>query len=320
MFFIWMMNNCEYDYETFNQHHKPISDYSREEYLEEYDYYERSDMYTNGYTGICGDFAKMSMELCWTQGIPCVMMDGENEIGGHAWNAFYADGEWHWADPTTTSTSLAKFDMDDDAIFVQDWKLVCCQITSDWAEPWILQALEYGLIDHKFSKDITTKTPATIWMYFDEPCTRQGFAQLAVNLLETYYNKDIDTIMEEKGVTPGTFTDTDNPDVLAANALGIVTGWNGEYNPDGNIKRQEAAAILYRTAKVMGYDAPGADLSVFEDLSSISSYAHESVAFCKATGIMGGMTTTTFDPLGEYTAEQCLVTIVRLYEAATAQN
>ena len=116
-------------------------------------------------------------------------------------------------------------------------------------------------------------------------------------------------------MTTGSFADTDDSAVLAANALGIVNGYgDGSFGPENSITRQEAAAILTRTAQVLGLPQDGADISGFTDLSQIGEWARDSVAVCKALGVMYGTSDTTFDPRSPYTREQCVVTINRLFE------
>lgn len=312
----WMARNIKYDTERLS------SLTSRDEF-----YYEQGYIYESGYTGICGDFAKLFQELCWTQNIPCVIFNGRVKVGngeaGHIWNAFYANNAWHWVDPTPNAPQ--PFDTSD-STFNQYYRVGgCADYTNhhDWAHPWLMSAMQNGLMDIGFIDEITPKYGidtriAGAYNNLRESCSRLQFAQLAVNLLEEYYDKNIDEILADKGVVinEAMFTDTTDKDVLTANALGIVSGYgDGIYNPDGELKRQEAAAILYRTAKVMGLEMEGADLSVFTDLDSIGTWAREAVAFCKAAGVMSGTSETTFDAQSAYTREQCVVTIVRLFDA-----
>lgn len=195
------------------------------------------------------------------------------------------------------------------------------EIVNDWSHQWMIQAIQYGLIDFDWAKENTfVRNQSRAITAYDDSCSCEAFAMLAINLVETYYDQSIDDILADRGLTPGHFTDTNNPDVLAANALGIVGGYgDGRFGPDGDIKRQEAAAILYRTATVLGVGKVTADISVFTDLNQIGTWALDSVAFCKATGIMQGTSTTTFSPVDTYNVDQCIVMLVRLYEAAIAQ-
>ena len=53
---------------------------------------------------------------------------------------------------------------------------------------------------------------------------------------------------------------------------------------------------------------------MYADESAISDWAKSSVAAMKAMGIMQGVSPTEFEPQGEYTVEQAIATMVRLYE------
>ena len=61
-------------------------------------------------------------------------------------------------------------------------------------------------------------------------------------------------------------------------------------------------------------DSPLAlNLATFTDMGSISSFALDSVSQMQATGVISGVGTNIFSPKGDYTHEQSIVTIVRLY-------
>ena len=336
--FLWMKANCRYADELrgnggtvpyYEKGHIYNDGYSNLNI--EYDGMQYVGYFDGKYVGMCGDFGKMFAELCWAQNIPCLLFSGRviqnGQEGLHLWNAFYANGSWHWADATPEIT-LERFDISESFYnsHYQAYSPLNRTTQSDWAKPWILDAMEKGLMDVQFVYESSPKYridtyDRTPYCDFRAECSRLQFAQLAVNLLEVYFNKNINEILADQGVsiTPDTFSDTTNEDVLAAHALGIVSGnGSGAYNPSGHINRQEAAAILYRTAKVMGLASESADLSVFTDLDSISSWARDAVAFCKESGVMSGTTATTFAPQSNYTREQCVVTIVRLFDAAVA--
>lgn len=282
-----------------------------------------------GHVGVCQDFAAVFSTLCWDQGIPCYIVygdayDEDKPIGSHAWNLFYANGSWHWADATEDRKLVDKnqppFYFDTSTTILAEhhstWGTYDFYKSSSWSSDSIMQAYAYNLVDDKCAESWTSSKLVTIIGQF--PCRRKEFAQLATNLLEVYYDQDIDSIMADRGVTVGSFTDTDDPDVLAASALGIVSGYNGQFSPDNYITRQEAAAILMRTAKLLGLDDKTANITGFADYGQISTWARDSVAYCVAHDIMSGTSATTFAPSDNYSTEQCVVTILRLYEAAMA--
>ena len=78
---------------------------------------------------------------------------------------------------------------------------------------------------------------------------------------------------------------------------------------------EKAAAILYRTAEFLGNKTiPTNNEMSYADETEISDWAKSSVACINAMGIMNGVSETDFLPKGNYTVEQAIATMVRLYE------
>jgi hypothetical protein len=94
-------------------------------------------------------------------------------------------------------------------------------------------------------------------IYYAKAITRQEFCQLAINWLQYQTDKDINLILDERGLTrdPNTFTDISDPDILAAYALGITSGTgNNQFTPNGSITREQAATMIRHTCRVAGMD------------------------------------------------------------------
>ena len=186
----------------------------------------------------------------------------------------------------------------------------CLNTPSDWAEEEVDRAIQAGLVPEKFQSN------------YSVDITREEFCGLIVNMLECAQGKSIDEILKQNKVTiqEGVFSDTDDDAVLAANALGIVNGYGGKFNPDGKITRQEAATMLVRTCFgtdecVIPVPNPG-----YADTSSIASWALDSVFMVSTmidptTGnaVMKGIGKNLFDPEGSYTRQQAYLTILRVY-------
>lgn len=98
--------------------------------------------------------------------------------------------------------------------------------------------------------------------------------------------------------------------------LGVFLGrGDGRADLDANITRQEAAALLCRTYQVYGGILPEEMGELpFRDVEDIAPWARENVAAVFAMGIMEGDENGNFMPQGLYSHEQCLSTLVRLYE------
>lgn len=175
-------------------------------------------------------------------------------------------------------------------------------VISTWAEKEVNEAIELGLIPDDMQGDYT------------ENITRAEFCRLTVVLLENIYGTTIEDILSQRGLIAEktVFTDTQDVDTLAANALGIVYGdGKGMFNPDGEIKRGEAAAMLMRTASLTG-EYPALP-HVFDDAAWFPAWARESAYAAYAYGIMVGDTMNRFHPISFYTRQETYVTILRLY-------
>ncbi|MCL2217885.1 MAG: S-layer homology domain-containing protein [Defluviitaleaceae bacterium] len=148
--------------------------------------------------------------------------------------------------------------------------------------------------------------PENLQSAYGQATTRAEFAALGVALYETVTGRTIAGRM--------TFSDTNDINVQKMGYLGVVTGvGGGNFNPSGNLNREQAAVMLSRLANVIGQPLPPS-APTFADNAQISSWALDSVGQIQATGIMGGVGNNQFAPQGDYTREQSIITILRLYE------
>lgn len=71
---------------------------------------------------------------------------------------------------------------------------------------------------------------------------------------------------------------------------GVVNGVSPDkFDPDGNVTRQQMAAILYRYAGTRGEDlSPSAALGDFPDAAQVQGYARAPMQWCVALGYIGG--------------------------------
>ena len=107
------------------------------------------------------------------------------------------------------------------------------------------------------------------------------------------------------GTSAATFTDAEEITYTEAvevmNALGIVKGDNGQFNPDRVLTREEAA-------KILAYVVLGADVeeylagseSPFTDVKA-DRWSAKYIAFCKNAKYIHGVSETEFNPKGELT-------------------
>lgn len=118
------------------------------------------------------------------------------------------------------------------------------------------------------------------------------------------------------GVGSGTFGDvapnTWYTDAVEwAQATSIVVGiGNNNFNPNGDVTREQLVTMLYRYAKLIGKDSENSkDISSFPDSGKVSSYAQDAMSWAVAEGFVQGR--------GDYLAPRDNVTRA---EAAALQN
>ena len=121
--------------------------------------------------------------------------------------------------------------------------------------------------------------------------------------------------------TATTFTDVDAnayyADAVAwAAESGVVNGIGGnKFDPEGNVTREQIAAILFRYAAFKGVDtAARADLTAFPDAEKTSAYAHDALSWAVAAALVKGTkegSTIYLDPQGSATRAQVAAILSR---------
>lgn len=146
---------------------------------------------------------------------------------------------------------------------------------------------------------------------YTDPITRKDFCNLAIEL---YRVLRPNAYMDFPDPLPTSFTDTSSLYVLQLAYLGVIGGvGEGRFDPNGQLTREQAAAILSRLAGVLGINLDQA-APAFADNASISSWATDAVGQMQASGIMGGVGNNQFGPQGTYSWEQSIATLMRLYD------
>lgn len=174
-------------------------------------------------------------------------------------------------------------------------------VSSAWARETIESAIAADLVPAALQKDYT------------KAVSRKQAARLFVSLLEKSAGKDIDTILKDKGVAAdkNAFTDTEDAAVLACNALGIIRGVApGTFSPDSTLTRAQAAAILNRSARVLGADTDGYRHS-FTDVKG--HWSDSELGWAAANGILEGTGGGKFSPEGQLTNEQTIAIVWRAF-------
>ena len=92
------------------------------------------------------------------------------------------------------------------------------------------------------------------------------------------------------------------PYVSVAAGVGIIQGYEGKFNPDSFITRQDAAVIIYRTADLMKIQYSG--FTKPTDIDDASVYAWTAIGSLYSTGVISGMGDGSFAPLSNITRAQ----------------
>ncbi len=168
--------------------------------------------------------------------------------------------------------------------------------SSAWAKDTIEKAIAIGIVPDEIQAEYTRNI------------TRQEFCKLAVM---TYMAKTGNTV-KENAESP--FTDISDNYVTAAYELKIAAGkGNGKFAPNDSITRQEAAVMLNNLARLIGIEGSNS-ITGFADEKSFADWARDSIYSVSAAEIMTGTGNNNFSPLSNYTREQAITTVYRLYE------
>ena len=181
-------------------------------------------------------------------------------------------------------------------------------IADGWAHSHINEAFTKGFI------------PAGLLNNYNNIITRAEFCRLAMSWLR--YKTDMTNwdLLKAHGVlgyADISFTDTNDGDVIDAAGLGITAGTGGgEFTPDGQLTREQAATMIRNTLQVIGMDVSNVTSAGFEDISTASGWAVDSINLLGNYGIMNGTSTNPllFSPKLPYTRAQSIVTFNNIRE------
>lgn len=187
---------------------------------------------------------------------------------------------------------------------------------SSWAYEEVTAAIEENLVPNYLQN-----------LYLNN-INRSEFCDLTIQAVCETMDKELEELVQGKtGKTleqwqkEYPFYDSSDTNVVAAYALGIVNGrGGGVFDPYASITRQEAAAFLMRSAKVMGMDTSKVESTTFSDDKNIGVVFKDAVNFVYQINVMNGTGSGNFSPTGNYTREQSYVTIYRLFQAVMGQQ
>jgi hypothetical protein len=172
---------------------------------------------------------------------------------------------------------------------------------SSWAAEAVANGALYGVV------------PPTLLKGYTKPVSRGNAAQMFVNIVEKVSGIPIDDYVAQQGKSvSNSFTDTSDKAILAANALGILSGvGDGRFDPDGTLTRAQSAIITNRVAIALNRSTIGFT-HTFVDTAG--HWVDKELGWPVVAGIISGIGEGRFDPDGALTTEQAIVIAVRAFE------
>lgn len=245
---------------------------------------------------VCEAYARAFNVLCDAVGIPCVLVDGYADSGSgaanHMWNYAQADGKWYAVDVTWNDPSSAKIGatsgLEKEEYFLLGAKTITntkkmpvCFIDSHPAENKVRKSgvgFVNGPVLNETAYDLNgTPTPAPVPT--PEP------------LPEIEKEKNPATEQVSKEDISKKFSDVQKTawykdSVQYVYDKGLMTGSNGRFRPQENVKRAQVIVTLYRLAG----SPKTRDLSALIDFADIDPTAYYVDALCWAysEGIITG--------------------------------
>lgn len=198
------------------------------------------------------------------------------------------------------------------------------EVASAWAKDEIEKAISCRLVPKVLSNRYTSAITRDHFMLIINSLISAKTAKSsggAVGLVDFAARKNL-TVSDNPftDINHRYFADTSHNYIVAAYKLGIVNGKsNTTFDPNGLLTRQEAATILWRTAKALGIDSSGTAAN-FKDNSNIAAWAVDGVNYVSSKGIMNGVGENRFDPTGTFTYQQAYISVYRMLKSMEGQE
>ena len=101
-----------------------------------------------------------------------------------------------------------------------------------------------------------------------------------------------------------------------ASQTGLVSGTGAGFDPEGSVTREQIASILYRYAKLKGWDvSKTASLQDFADGADTSAWATRAMEWAYAEKLITGKDGNRLDPQGQATRAEVAAILMRLLES-----
>ncbi|MBQ9852695.1 MAG: S-layer homology domain-containing protein [Ruminiclostridium sp.] len=175
---------------------------------------------------------------------------------------------------------------------------------SVWAHAEVMDAILFSLV------------PEDLQCKYTQATTRGEYAALATCLYEMVTDEVIQLTEAEKAP----FTDTTDENVAKMYKVGVVNGMgDGTFAPNAKLTREQAATLLSRLANALE-EPLTVSAPAFADNDQISDWAYDAVGEVQAAEIMKGVEDNLFAPKRDYTREQSILTMDRLFNMVFWDN
>ena len=180
---------------------------------------------------------------------------------------------------------------------------------SGWAVDEVGKAEQAGLAPDAFGA-----LPAR------ENITRAEFCAVSLRLFESSTGR----VAEHIDALP--FTDTADPQVVAANALGLVSGrGDGTFDPYASVTRQELCVMLGNVLRAAGAESGAAEtiLAQYDDAEEVAGWARGDMSAMADRGVISGVRDgeeMLLSPRETATREQSLMMAVRFLESCGTKS
>lgn len=165
---------------------------------------------------------------------------------------------------------------------------------STWATDELRQAGKLALLDPLIDLD-----------NWSGDITRAEFCAIAVRFYEL--------VSGESPAPSEAFLDCSDPSVLKAAAIGLVGGdGDGNFRPSDPLTREEAATVLCRLCRLIGFTPERLTDGSPSDMDSVSGWAADAVLELYRAEVFRGDELSAFRPSGHFSAEAAAITLYRL--------
>lgn len=168
---------------------------------------------------------------------------------------------------------------------------------SAWATDELRQAGKLALLDPLVDLDD-----------WSDDITRAEFCAIAVRFYEL--------VSGESPLPGASFLDSSDRAVLQAAAIGLVGGdGDGNFRPGDPLTREEAATVLCRLCRLIGFTPARLSDGSPSDMDSVSTWAADAVLELYRAEVFRGDELSAFRPSGHFSAEAAAITLYRLLHA-----